>query len=476
MKNKYVRGISSVLATVLLLTGMTGCSSKSASVEPMEIEEVYSYSFDAIGGKDVMPLIGFHGPYRTSYGYNGNNFADNLSDEWYQAVADCGINVLSAPRMDYASAPDAVMKSLDLAAKYGIAQTVWNSNITDNFDITVEQAVKYRKEYANHPGFAGHYVYDEPGNSGYFSYLTNMSQLVNITEVLSTELGEWNYLNLLGASVKDAADYSEYMKEFCETMNNPVLLFDNYEQFNPTDEKKDDHSNLFWNMAIAWKYAKEYKKAFWGYVTAGGQYNDAQAQLESIEYHPNEAQFDWAVNMLLAFGAKGINYFTISQPFYYSYGPSVDEYDFQRNGIIGADGSRTQWWYYAKNINTHIAAIDEVLMNSVSKGIVVTGEKATYDSRYITEEYYCDDSMILGTSWRELEAISGETVVGCFNYLGKTALYVVNYDAYKAQKTDLKFVEECNVKVIQNAGTGYVKGSEMTLDLAAGEGALLVFE
>ena len=169
MKSKYLRGISSVLAAVFLLTGVTGCSQKTASIEPMEIEEVFSYSFDAIGGKDVMPLIGFHGPYRTSYGYNGNNFADNLTDEWYQAVADCGINVLSAPRIDYASAPDAVMKSLNLAAKYGIVQTVWNSNITGNFDITVEQAVKYRKEYANHPGFAGHYVYDEPGNSGYFS-------------------------------------------------------------------------------------------------------------------------------------------------------------------------------------------------------------------------------------------------------------------------------------------------------------------
>ena len=475
-----MRRLSSVLVTILVLTGTAGCSQlthkKTSSIEPMEVEEVASYSFDIIGGNDVMPLVGYYGPYRTSYGYNGNNFADNLTDEWYQTVADCGINVLSNPQIDYASAPDAVMKSLDLAAKYGIAQAVWNTNITGNFDITTEQAVKYRKEYAKHTAFAGHYIYDEPGNSGYKSYLTNMSQLTNVTKALSVDLGEWNYLNLLGGDLQDAAAYSEYLKEFCETMNNPILCYDHYQVFSPVDEDRDDHSRYLWNMAIAWKYAKEYNKTLWGYVAAGGQHNDATAQIESLPYHPNEGQFDWCVNLLLAFGTKGINYFTVSQPYFFSYGADVDEFDFQRNGIIGADGSKTQWWYYTKNINKHIAAIDEVLMNSVSKGIVVTGEKATYDSRYITEENFCDSSMVLGTSWRELEEISGDTVVGCFNYQGKTALYVVNFDADYAQKVDLKFVKECNVKVIQNAGTGYFKGSGMTLDLAAGEGVLLVFE
>lgn len=481
MKNKYLHRISSVLAVCLVITLLSGCGQTSVAetnkIEPMEAEKVLSYSFDITGGDDVMPLVGYYGPYRTPYGHNGNGFADNLTDEWYQAVAECGINVISYPQIDYASAPDAVMKSLELAEKYGIAQAVKNSKITENFDITKEEAIKYSKEYVNHPAFAGHYLYDEPGNAGYFSYLTNLSQLNNLDKILTGDSNRWNYLNLLGCGKwEEAASYADYFKEYCETMNNPVLCYDNYELFDPEDENRNDHSNLIWNMALAWKYAKEYDKVLWVYVATGGQFNDAGAQLESKPYHPNEGQFDWAVNLSLVLGAKGINYFTLSQPYHFSYGAEAGEFDFQRNGIIGADGSKTQWWHYAKNINKHIATIDEVLMNSVSKGIVVAGEKAKYDCRYITEEMYCDSSMVLGTSWRELAEISGDAIVGCFNYQGKTALYVMNYDANYAQKVDLKFTQKCDVKVIQNAETSYVKGNGIPLDLAAGEGVLLVFE
>ena len=44
------------------------------------------------------------------------------------------------------------------------------------------------------------------------------------------------------------------------------------------------------------------------------------------------------------------------------YAESTD-FDFERNGIIGAWGNKTQWFYYAKDIQPHIAAIDEVCHN-----------------------------------------------------------------------------------------------------------------
>ena len=81
-----------------------------------------------------------------------------------------------------------------------------------------------------------------------------------------------------------------------------------------------------------------------------------------------------------------------------------------------------------------------------------------------------------GTSWRELKGASGEALIGCFNYQGKTALYVVNYDMEYAQKINLDFVKNCNVTVIQDAKESNISGNNLELTLSAGNSALVVFE
>ena len=81
-----------------------------------------------------------------------------------------------------------------------------------------------------------------------------------------------------------------------------------------------------------------------------------------------------------------------------------------------------------------------------------------------------------GTSWRELKDISGETMVGCFNYLGKSAFYVVNYDTEYAQKITLDFYDSYNMRVVQKAETSYVNTNSLTLQVHAGDGVLIVIE
>ena len=72
--------------------------------------------------------------------------------------------------------------------------------------------------------------------------------------------------------------------------------------------------------------------------------------------------------------------------------------------------------------------------------------------------------------------MSGDALVGCFNYQGKTALYVVNYDTEYAQKINLEFQDSYQVRVVKDGETRNVKGDGMILDLLAGGAALLVFE
>lgn len=49
-----VKRIFSVLLVGIMAIMPCGCANEVAKVEPMEIEEVNTLTFDAIGGKDVM--------------------------------------------------------------------------------------------------------------------------------------------------------------------------------------------------------------------------------------------------------------------------------------------------------------------------------------------------------------------------------------------------------------------------------------
>ena len=119
-----------------------------------------------------------------------------------------------------------------------------------------------------------------------------------------------------------------------------------------------------------------------------------------------------------------------------------------------------------------IQAVDEVLMNSVNKGVLACGEEAVNDLK-LTKDY---NVLLGGTSWRELKSVKGDALIGCFNYQGKTALYVVNYSRDYAQKLELAFWEPYDVTVIQDGETRELHGDGMILNLLAGDAALLVFE
>ena len=68
MWNKKWKKIVS-LGLVIVTASMCslGCVKEEevVTIEPMEKEEVASYSFSLIGGNDVMPIGGFYGPYRS---------------------------------------------------------------------------------------------------------------------------------------------------------------------------------------------------------------------------------------------------------------------------------------------------------------------------------------------------------------------------------------------------------------------------
>ena len=293
-----------------------------------------------------------------------------------------------------------------------------------------------------------------------------------IAHVLQHELGLTCYINLfpLWDMETQGPVYEKYVAEYCETLQPKYVMWDHYPYY--PNRECERIPVYFYNMDVARKYAKMYDVPLFTAIQAGSQWNDATGHFESeLPYFPDEAHFDWNINTCLAFGVQGITYFPLIQVEHYAYAGTDEEptWDFRRNGLIGADGEKNQWWYYAKRIHEHIRAIDEVLMNSVNKGIIIHGEQMQEDMKLTT-------CVIQSGKFEELVNVDGEALVGCFNYQGKTALYVVNYSTSSKQNIALSFDKEYEIQIIQNAVTSSQKVEKLELEMDAGEGILLVVE
>lgn len=111
-------------------------------------------------------------------------------------------------------------------------------------------------------------------------------------------------------------------------------------------------------------------------------------------------------------------------------------------------------------------------MNSVNKGVLAVGDSAR-EALSQAKEY---GAVLDGCSYRELEAASGNALIGCFNYGGKTALYVVNYSTSSEQSAELSLKEKTDMTITQNGVSCDTNTDVLKLNLAAGEGVLIVMK
>lgn len=476
MKHRCLAG---VLAGIMLIsTGIvTGCTvkevveeSKIAKVEPMEKEESYAISFDIIGGKDVMPIGGYSGPALYNYCWDGNEMPDSFSDEMMELIKGAGINMITHSGILTHKTMDVVYQLLAQAEKHNLGVlSIDAASIRGGEDaLTPTQIGERLAKQFQYDSFCGLYLVDEVSAPYFYGEFENkyISKFKERAKIFNRDLRVYTYATLFPmGSVKDMDIFEQYVDEFIETMEPAYLEWDEYVF---TKVYGGDVSSYIVSMSILSKKSKEHKIPFYPTIQAGDQWGLGATDSET-PYWPNEAQFYWNVNTALAYGAQQLHYYTLN-------GYPMDLVDAEggldpyRASIIGAMGNKTKWYYYAQNINKHVAAIDHVLMNSVNKGVIIKGKQIKKDFKSAYE-------VLEGEKFQELQSVKGdEVMIGCFNYNGKTALYVVNYDMEYAQKITLNLNTKHNITVTQEAETSYVRTNALTLDMAAGEGVLLVIE
>ncbi len=437
--------------------------------------------------KDVMPIAGYFGPYRVRDN-EGNIMYDYLTDDIYSKIQALGINLINRTQNNYLTSEEEkkdIFDGLALAEEKGIGVYVSDARIGVGNQGTLA-------EYAEYSSFKGLFMVDEPDILELYGRSKNTINLAGYstqTAHLNSYSNISGYINLhpmnqaCALETEDlATDYDAYLEQYISACNPKVLSWDYY-VFDEKNIVKDTYATVegyFTNLSVMREKSMKYNIPFWSYVQAGTYWNnngDGSALPYKEINTPTKQQLLWNVNTALAYGAKGITYFPLIQPHYFATDDSTDDsMDYTRNGLIGANGEPTQWYSYAQAANEQIREVDEVLLYATSKAVLAVGTTAR------------DKTGITLSSYGDLEAVTADTgaIVGVFDYQGKTAYYVVNYDTAGTSTTGISSTVTLNfnsdkkqtfqVVSKQLASAITTTDTSCALELVSGGAALVIVE
>ncbi|MGH1564720.1 hypothetical protein [Mumia sp. DW29H23] len=193
---------------------------------------------------------------------------------------------------------------------------------------------------SGYASFAGMHLYDEPG----VGQLPLMAKAVAMANAAYPDA--LSYVNMLpgfGAGYEQAA----------RDIQSPVLSFDRY----PIVANGED-LGYFQNWAEVRAAALKHGRDSWVYIQSVGYANHAI---------PTKADILWQISISLAYGCKGIQYFT-----YWTPDPARGEAF--TTGLITVEGKRTALYRWSKEINTtFLAPLGKQMLGLTSTAVQAAG-------------------------------------------------------------------------------------------------------
>lgn len=464
---KRIIALLCLLAMAICLVA-TGCQGKVVAYKrgtPLPVNKINFRGLE----EDEFYISGYIGP-QDFYAAVGYALPSLITEESYAELQEAGINYIIEQRMDAES--EVGQRAMALAAKYGInyfikVNSVLKTEVTKPEDayIAPKEEVKAKmEEMLQLPGFGGVYYRDEP-TSNLFPML---DQAVDVLYEVREELGEtdlncminafpgvgWSQLS---AGTDPEMNWTKYITAICE-MGIDYLSWDAYPFTNVPGEVQATWLNTLGTLN---EFGDRYNLPLVGNIQCGG----GPTMFSSSHRVVNEAEMHWNVGTMLAYGFKGLVYYTLVTP------PEAalkGEEVVNDDSILNKYGSKTPFWHYAKNINTQIQAMAPVLLNAAQEGVMLDNNDSpnVYTGNDILESYRC------------FKGWSGDSaLIGCFDYEGTVALVVVNnsIENHHAVVT-LEFDNNYEYEVTQRAQKDKISGKEFSLHLEAGEFALVVVQ
>ena len=205
------------------------------------------------------------------------------------------------------------------------------------------QVAELKKAINDNPAALGFYLQDEPDAQ-------SMPGLGKLAALLREAMpNKWPYVNLfpyrVPASRLGTSDYDSYVRMLVKTIGQPFLSYDNYSLVN--GEMLD---YFYTNLEIVRRLGLETGTPFWNCILANAHFNYME---------PSDATFNLQVYSTLAYGGRGIQYFTY-------FAPEIGNY---RLAAIDQFGNRTATWDMLRRINNQIHALAPTLIRLRSTGV-----------------------------------------------------------------------------------------------------------
>lgn len=251
----------------------------------------------------------------------------HLNIERFKEARDAGLNL----SLGGFSNVDSVKKALDLAQEVGMKIFIWCPELRTR---TVETV----RRFQGHPANAGYFLQDEPSASE----ITTLSNLNRVIE--SVDNTRFSYINLhpnTGTETTlSAENYNEYVSRFISRIPLKVLSFDHYPIENNT-------IRYIWyqNLEIIRDEALKANIPFWAFALSAAHWSYPI---------PTQEHLRLQVYSNLAYGAKGIQYFTFRIP-------NREHYI---SAPIDRNGNKTQEYYLIQELNKEIQALSYVFLSS----------------------------------------------------------------------------------------------------------------
>lgn len=273
--------------------------------------------------------------------------------ERYQEIAAPGFNAVLPPCVGPVT-PALNQKLLELCGQTGLKAIVEDARLsapegaggTADLDTALDGVVS---DYARSPALLGYFLQDEPSAAKF-------PRLAALTRGLrARDPRRLAYVNLFPnyatPAQLGASSYPEYVRQFRDTVRPKLLSFDHYALVGA-----GERSTYFENLEVIRRESLRADVPFAAILlsTPHGPYRD-----------PSEADLRWQVYTALAYGARGILYFTYWTPH--------DETWHFHNGILDEQGHRTAHYEQIRRLNGELNALAPTLARLRSIGVYHVG-------------------------------------------------------------------------------------------------------
>jgi hypothetical protein len=285
----------------------------------------------------------------------------------YGEIAAAGFNfviggngVTSGPTPD--DPTDLHQRALDAAAANNlrflitdnILQNAVNGEISpDRQEDVTKRIERLLKRYGPSPAMAGLNMYDEP-NSRLFGILAHARR-----ELQRLAPGELPYVNVwpsyAAPRALGARTYRRYVNRYLNTVSPPLLSFDHYPLLS-----KGITSDYFFNWAVIRNFSREFGVPSWGFIQSVGF--DGRRVGLARRRTPDKNEIFWQINVGLAYGARGIQYFTYWTP--------DDPKTKFNDALITRNGEFTPRYRYATEANDYLKKVGKKLLPLKSESVV----------------------------------------------------------------------------------------------------------